>query len=81
MKLKKKYILWAIVIICLLTIFGVSKHSIDEIHYMKHFYPTVFTVEEAYYASKVELIKVIITSIPFVVLIFTAIFMFGRRKK
>ena len=81
MKLKKKYILWAIIIICLLTIFGVARHSVDEIHYMKHFYPPVFTVEEAYYASKVELIKVVIVSVPLVVLIFTAISMLKRKKK
>lgn len=81
MKLKKKYILWAIIIICLLTIFGVARHSVDEIHYMKRFYPPEFTVEEAYYASKVEFIKVVITSIPLVVLIFISLFIFKYRKK
>ena len=81
MKLKKKYILWAIVIICLLTIFSVSKHSVDEIHYVKRFYPPVFTVEEAYYASKVELIKVVIISVPLAVLAFVALFMLKRKKK
>ncbi|MEE9542931.1 MAG: hypothetical protein V3V95_04030 [Thermodesulfobacteriota bacterium] len=81
MKLKKKYILWAIIIICLLTIFGVARHSVDEIHYMKRFYPPEFTVEEAYYASKVEFIKVVITSIPFVLLTFVALFMLKYRKK
>ena len=43
MKLKKKYILWAIVIICLLVIFGTAKHSVDEIHYLKRFYPAEFS--------------------------------------
>jgi hypothetical protein len=81
MKIKKKYILLAIVIISLLTIFGVSRHSVDEIHYMKSFYPREFTVEEAYYASKVEFIKVVIISIPLVVLIFTALSFYKRRKK
>ena len=81
MKLKKKYIVWGIVIICLITIFGVARHSVDEIHYMKRFYPPEFTVEEAYYASKVELIKVIITSIPLVVLIFISLFILRRKKK
>ena len=81
MQLKKKYILWAIIIICLFTIFGVAKHSVDEIHYLKRFYPPEFTVEEAYYASKVELIKVIITSVPLVVLIFTALYYLKKRKK
>ncbi len=80
-KLKKKYILWGVVIICLIAIFGVARHSIDEIHYMKRFYPPEFTVEEAYYASKVELIKVIITVIPLVVLIFTSLYFIRRRKK
>ena len=81
MKLKKKYILWGIVIVCLITIFGVARHSVDEIHYLKRFYPAEFTVEEAYYASKVELIKVIITGIPLVVLIFTALYFIKSRKK
>lgn len=81
MKLKKKYIYWAIVIICLLTLFGVARHSVDEIHYLKRFYPAHFSVEEAYYASKVELIKVVITAIPIVVLIFTTLFILKRRKK
>lgn len=81
MKIKKKYILWAIIIICLLTLFGVSKHSVDEIHYFKHLYPTEFSVEEAYYASKVELTKNVITAIPLVVLIFAALYYLKGRKK
>jgi len=81
MKLKKKYILWAIIIIGLITIFSVSKRSVDEIHYLKRFYSPVFTVEEAYYASKIELIKVAIISIPLAVLIFVSLFILKRKKK
>lgn len=81
MKLKKKYILWAIVLICLFTLFGTAMHSVDEIHYLKRFYPAHFSVEEAYYASKVELIKNIITAIPLTILIFASLYFIKRRKK
>ena len=81
MKLKKKYILWAIIIICFLTIFGTARHSVDEIDYLKSLYPTEFTVEEAYYASKIELLKNIITAIPLTVLIFAALYYLKKRKK
>jgi hypothetical protein len=57
------------VILSILVIFAVSWHSVEEIHYLKTFYPRTFTVEEAYYASRVELVKVLIISLPFIVVI------------
>ena len=44
-------------------------HSIEEIHYLKSFFPNKFTVEEAFYASAIELIKVIIIGMPFVLVL------------
>lgn len=44
---------------------AVCWHSVEEIHYLKTFYPKQFTVEEAFYASGVELVKVLIISLPF----------------
>ena len=41
-----------------------SWHSVEEIHYLKTFYPKQFTVQEAFYASGVELIKVFLISLP-----------------
>jgi hypothetical protein len=43
---------------------AVCLHSVEEIHYLKSFFPERFTVEEAYYASLVELIKVVIIGVP-----------------
>ena len=38
------------------------------------FFPRQFTVQEAFYASAVELIKVLIISLPFVLIIATALY-------
>ena len=40
--------------ISIVVIAAVSWHSVEEIHYLKTFYPKQFTVEEAFYASGVE---------------------------
>ena len=40
-------------------------HSVDEIHYLKSFFPKSFTVEQAFYAAGVELIKVVIIGMAF----------------
>ncbi len=44
-------------------------HSIEEIHYLKSFFPKSFTVEEAMFASVIELMKIIILGIPFFLVI------------
>lgn len=54
-------------------------HSIDEIHYLKSFFPAKFTVEEAFYASAIELIKIVIIGIPF--LLIMGIFLYLLRRK
>lgn len=53
--------------------FAVCWHSLEEIHYLKSFYPGRFTVEEAFFASAVELIKVIIISLPFFLIILVSL--------
>lgn len=53
--------------------FAVCWHSLEEIHYLKSFYPGRFTVEEAFYASAVELIKVIMISLPFFLIILVSL--------
>lgn len=50
--------------ICIAIIGAVCLHSVEEIHYLKTFFPRTFTVEEAFYASGIELVKVLIISIP-----------------
>ncbi len=54
-------------------------HSIEEIHYLKSFFPAKFTVEEAFYASGIELIKIMIIGIPFLLII--GIFMYLVRRR
>jgi hypothetical protein len=54
MKQLSPYIALAIVAV----IGAVSYHSVGEIHYLKKFYPSTFTVLEAFLAAVVELIKV-----------------------
>jgi hypothetical protein len=56
---------------------GVCWHSIEEIHYLKSFFPKQFTVQEAYYASKIELMKVAIICFP--ILIFIGISLYLRH--
>jgi hypothetical protein len=42
---------------------------VQEIHYLKSFYPKQFSVQEAFWASAVELVKVLVISIPFLFVI------------
>jgi hypothetical protein len=51
-----------------------SWHSVEEIHYLKTFYPSKFTVEEASMAAEVELIKVLLISLPLVIVIAAALY-------
>jgi lipopolysaccharide export LptBFGC system permease protein LptF len=44
-------------------------HSIEEIHYLKSFFPRHFTVEESFYAAAVELIKIILIGLPILLII------------
>jgi hypothetical protein len=46
---------------------AVCYHSVEEIHYLKSFFPRSFTVAEACYAAVVELIKVAIIALPILV--------------
>ena len=69
------------VAISILVILAVSWHSIEEIHYLKTFYPTTFTVEEAYYATWVEFLKVHIISLPLVVIIIVALYVWKRMRE
>jgi len=59
----------AITVVGVAVISGVCWHSIEEIHYLKSFFPKQFTVQEAYYASKIELIKTAIICFPILIII------------
>jgi len=68
--------------ISLFVISAVCWHSVEEIHYLKTFFPRQFSVEEAFYASGVELIKVVIISVPFIgiIIIGLCLFLFYKRN-
>jgi hypothetical protein len=59
-----RLVLLSSVVICLIAVSAVSLHSVEEIHYLKSFYPARFTVPEAAAAAVVELIKVSLVAFP-----------------
>ena len=67
--------------VCAIIILAVSLHSLEEIHYLKSFYPGKFSVEEAFYASGVELFKILIISFPLIVIIFVSLAYLKRDRK
>lgn len=76
-----RIILWAVIAASLVIITAVSWHSVDEIHYLKTFYPKSFTVEEAFYATLVEFIKVHIISLPLVVIIVLSLYLLRAYRQ
>lgn len=62
-------ILYLVVAAAAVAFGAVCYHSVEEIHYLKTFYPGEFTVEEAFYASAVELVKILIIGAPLVLVI------------
>jgi hypothetical protein len=68
-------ILLAAVAVCLIVISAVSFHSVEEIHYLKSFYPGSFTVPGAAAASVVELIKVCLVAFPLFLIILVCLFL------
>ncbi|MGA3206329.1 MAG: hypothetical protein ABSE05_00720 [Syntrophales bacterium] len=65
-------LIFSAVVISIIIVSAVCWHSVTEIHYLKSFYPQQFGVEEAFYASAVELVKVLIIGIPFFFIIVAA---------
>lgn len=60
---------------------AVCWHSVEEIHYLKSFFPQRFTVQEACYAAAVELIKVAIIGMPIVLIISVSLYYWRHGKK
>ena len=81
--MKRAYRALSLVIIAvgLAVISGVCWHSIEEIHYLKSFFPKQFTVQEAYYASRIELIKIEIISFPVLVIIGISLYFLNYYRK
>ena len=71
----KKLLLSLAIGVSILIVAAVCWHSLEEIHYLKSFYPKSFTVEESFYASGVELIKVFVISVPFFLVIWVSLYL------
>jgi len=69
MKFNKRFILNLAVVAGVVGFSSVCLHSVEEVHYLKSFFPRDFTVEEAFYAAAIELIKVIIIGLPILLVI------------
>lgn len=77
---RPRYLLVLAIILALAALTAVCLHSLEEIHYLKSFFPQSFTVQEACYAGVLELIKVAIISLPLVLLIAVCLF-FARPPR
>jgi hypothetical protein len=71
----------SVIIVGVVVFSAICWHSIEEIHYLKSFFPKSFTVEEAMYASVVELIKIVIIGIPFFLIIRLRLFWLRYSQK
>jgi len=78
MRKSSKIMLKSVIVLAVLIFSAISYHSIEEIHYLKTFFPKTFTVEQAFYASGVELIKIIIIAIP--VFLIIALCLYSLRR-
>ncbi len=68
------------IVVSVVVVSAVCWHSLEEIHYLKSFYPRQFSVQEVFYASAVELIKVMIISMPFFFIVGIAIALLRQRR-
>jgi lipopolysaccharide export LptBFGC system permease protein LptF len=74
-------VLISAIAISIFVVFAVCWHSVEEIHYLKSFYPKQFSVEEAFYATAVELVKIIIISLPFSLVVATSLYVLRHFSK
>ena len=71
MNQSRHMLIFSTIVASIIIIAAVCWHSVEEIHYLKSFFPKQFSVKEAFYASAVELIKVVIVAVPFFFIIVT----------
>ena len=76
-----RMLLVSVIVISIIIVTVVCWHSLGEIHYLKSFYPKQFSVEEAFYASAVELVKVLVIALPFFLLIAVSLYLLCQRDK
>jgi preprotein translocase subunit SecG len=76
-----RIVLSIIVAVCVIVVTVVSLHSVEEIHYLKSFYPDRFSVPEAAAAAEVELIKVALVAFPLFLIVIVCLFLLWSFKK
>ena len=76
-----RVVLLALIVVALGVLAAVCLHSLEEIHYLKSFFPERFTVEQAYYAALIELVKVAIIALPLVVAIAVCLRLLGAWRR
>jgi hypothetical protein len=84
MKRKPKVLLGFVLAAGVIAISAACWHSVQEIHYLKTFFPSSFTVEEAHQAAVIELIKIALISFPVLVAMGVALLLgclFGKEDK
>jgi hypothetical protein len=64
---RKKIVVGVILFLLWAPIFLVVRHSVEEIHYMKTLYPPALTLNEAFWAVLIELIKVSLIALPLLI--------------
>ncbi len=69
------------VVVSIVVVAAASWHSVEEIHYLKTFYPTRFSVQEVLYASGVELIKVLLIGLPLFLIVGAGLYLLRFFKK
>ena len=75
-----RVLLIVVVLLAVGAITAVCLHSLEELHYLKNFFPPSFTVQEACYAAVLELIKVVIIAIPLVLVIAVCLFLYRQHR-
>lgn len=75
----ERVFLIALVTLAVAAIGAVCLHSLEEIHYLKSFFPPAFTVQEAFYASAIELIKILIIALPLLLIIAVSLLFLRQR--
>jgi ABC-type Fe3+ transport system permease subunit len=75
------HLVWkGIILLAVAALTALCYHSIEEIHYLKSFFPEEFTVREAFYASVIELIKVAFAGVPLTVIIVLSVTALLRKQ-
>ena len=77
--MNNKHLGMGLIIISVIIIAAVAYHSVQEIHYLKSFFPESFSVEQAKDASIIELVKVILIALPLIVIIALSVVLMKKQ--